>query len=161
MTQETKILSAKSLEALPQILLQDTAKRLGRMGIPGQVDLGLFGARPRLGHILDQLNVARAPLQTDHYAVGLYLFMPVDSLLALGERTIRLTEKERDILLALLKAPNHRIDRKAMLDQVWGYASDVETHTLETHIYRLRQKMEEDPAKPAILVTEGDGYRLV
>jgi DNA-binding response OmpR family regulator len=84
----------------------------------------------------------------------------MDLTLREGMRVLRLTEKERDILLALLEASGQRVERRDMLEKVWGYASGVETHTLETHVYRLRQKMEIDPAKPVIVLTDGDGYRL-
>ena len=53
------------------------------------------------------------------------------------------------------------MSRETLLGEVWGYNAGVNTHTLETHIYRLRQKMEKDPAAAAILVTEAGGYRLV
>ncbi len=92
--------------------------------------------------------------------IGLYQFDSAGLTLRDDLRLLRLTEKERDILLALLDAPGRRIDRREMLEKVWGYASGVETHTLETHIYRLRQKIETDPAKPVIVLTDGDGYRL-
>lgn len=77
-----------------------------------------------------------------------------------GNGEIRLTEKESAILLCLYKAGGGIVSRQAMLDEVWGYAQDVETHTLETHIYRLRQKIEKDPSNPEILKTEEDGYSL-
>ena len=73
---------------------------------------------------------------------------------------IHLTDKERDILIALYEADENKLDRQALLDRVWAYAPEVETHTLETHIYRLRQKIEDNPGKPTIFVTASDGYAL-
>lgn len=74
-----------------------------------------------------------------------------------GSEPIRLTEKET-LLLRILKNSNGRsVGRKELLEKVWDYADGVETHTLETHIYRLRQKIEADPAKPKIIITDDDG----
>lgn len=145
---------------LAQKLLHDTAKRLQR-GLPeGEIDLPSFGVRPRLGQILDRmLNTALVSHRVS-VSIGPYDFDAAALTLREGERVLRLTEKERDILLALLAVPGQRIDRAEMLGKVWGYASGVETHTLETHVYRLRQKIEMDPAKPMIVLTDGDGYRL-
>lgn len=72
---------------------------------------------------------------------------------------IRLTEKEVDVLL-YLRAHPEGVSRAALLENIWGYADGVETHTIETHIYRLRQKIEPDPANPSILVTNENGYAL-
>lgn len=77
-----------------------------------------------------------------------------------GEAPLRLTEKETAIL-ACLQAAGAAVSREALLEQVWSYVREVETHTLETHIYRLRQKIEEDPSSPKILITQGDGYSLL
>lgn len=74
---------------------------------------------------------------------------------------IKLTEKERDLIMALYLAPDHGLSREALLDQVWGYRPDLDTHTLETHIYRLRHKIEADPATPQIVLTIPNGYRLL
>lgn len=74
--------------------------------------------------------------------------------------TTRLTEKETAILAFLHANKNRTVARQELLDAVWGYAEGVETHTLETHIYRLRQKIEKDAANPEILLTEENGYRL-
>jgi DNA-binding response OmpR family regulator len=74
---------------------------------------------------------------------------------------VRLTEKETAILKYLYRSGERTITRDVLLSEVWGYNSGVTTHTLETHIYRLRQKIERDPSQAAILVTEAGGYKLV
>jgi DNA-binding response OmpR family regulator len=74
---------------------------------------------------------------------------------------VRLTEKETAILKYLYRAGAKVVNRETLLSEVWGYNSGVTTHTLETHVYRLRQKMERDPSAAVILVTEPGGYRLV
>ena len=75
-------------------------------------------------------------------------------------RKIRLTEKEAAILKYLYRAAGKPVPRQTLLNEVWGYNSAVTTHTLETHIYRLRQKIEPDPNDTRLLLTEGGGYRL-
>ena len=74
---------------------------------------------------------------------------------------VRLTEKETAILRYLYRAGQRPVSREVLLQEVWGYNSGVTTHTLETHIYRLRQKVERDASTPSILVTEGGGYKLI
>ena len=74
---------------------------------------------------------------------------------------IRLTEKETDILKYLIRAKNTNVKREVLLREVWGYNAGVTTHTLETHIYRLRQKIEHDPSQAKLLVTESGGYKIV
>jgi len=76
------------------------------------------------------------------------------------EKKVRLTEKETAILKYLFRAGGKVVPRQTLLNEVWGYNAGVTTHTLETHVYRLRQKIEADPSKAAILLTEPGGYRL-
>jgi DNA-binding response OmpR family regulator len=96
------------------------------------------------------------------FTIGPYTFRPSAKLLlnAKGGK-IRLTEKETAILRYLYRAGQKPVSRETLLQEVWGYNSGVTTHTLETHIYRLRQKVEQDAASPAILVTEAGGYKLM
>ncbi len=96
------------------------------------------------------------------FSVGPYTFRPSAKLLldAARNRKIRLTEKEAAILKYLYRANGRPVGRQILLNEVWGYNSAVTTHTLETHIYRLRQKIEPDPTNARLLVTEGGGYRL-
>src|SRR5882672_6176852 len=96
------------------------------------------------------------------FAIGHYTFRPGAKLLV-NERgsKVRLTEKETAILRYLYRSGDKPVSREVLLQEVWGYNSGVTTHTLETHIYRLRQKVERDAALPAILVTEAGGYKLV
>ena len=96
------------------------------------------------------------------FTVGPYTFKPSQKLL-LDQRggKIRLTEKEASIIKYLYRAEQKVITRDVLLEEVWGYNSGVTTHTLETHVYRLRQKIERDPSNAEILVTESGGYKLV
>jgi DNA-binding response OmpR family regulator len=96
------------------------------------------------------------------FTVGPYTFRPRSKLfLNPAGNKVRLTDKETSILRYLYRADLQAVSRETLLREVWGYNSGVTTHTLETHIYRLRQKIEEDAAVPVILVTESSGYRLV
>jgi DNA-binding response OmpR family regulator len=74
---------------------------------------------------------------------------------------VRLTDKETAVLRYLCRAGQRPVSRETLLQEVWGYNSGLTTHTLETHIYRLRQKIEKDAASPAILVTKAGSYTLV
>jgi len=95
------------------------------------------------------------------YRIGPYTFRPsAKVLLDATERKIRLTEKETNILKFLYRA-GETVPRETLLHEVWGYNPAVTTHTLETHIYRLRQKIETNPGQARILVTESGGYRLM
>jgi DNA-binding response OmpR family regulator len=96
------------------------------------------------------------------FTIGLYMFRPSAKLLLepARNRKIRLTDKEASILKFLYRAGSKPVPREVLLNEVWGYHSAVATHTLETHIYRLRQKIESDPSRPRLLLTEGGGYKL-
>ena len=96
------------------------------------------------------------------FTIGPYTFRPSSKILLNPKgNKVRLTEKETAILRYLYRAGQRPVSRETLLQEVWGYNSGVTTHTLETHIYRLRQKVERDAASPSILVTEAGGYKLV
>ena len=95
------------------------------------------------------------------FTLGPYTFKPSIKILVTADaKKIRLTEKETNILKFLYGAIEDVVPRDILLHEVWGYNAGVTTHTLETHIYRLRQKIEPDPSKASILITENGGYRL-
>ena len=95
------------------------------------------------------------------FKVGPYEFRPAMKLLVTDDdKKIRLTEKETNILKYLYRAGGKPVARDELLAEVWGYNAAVTTHTLETHIYRLRQKVEPDPAHARLLLTDAGGYRL-
>ncbi len=95
------------------------------------------------------------------YRIGPYTFRPSAKLLIdEASKKIRLTEKETNILKFLHRS-GETVPRETLLHEVWGYNPAVTTHTLETHIYRLRQKIEVDPSRARLLVTESGGYRLM
>jgi DNA-binding response OmpR family regulator len=120
----------------------------------------------RLGILLARLRAQlRQHEQSEDavFTVGPYSFRPAAKLLVHTEsqQKVRLTEKETAILKYLYRAGDKTVGRDQLLGEVWGYNAGVTTHTLETHVYRLRQKIEADPSNAEILVTEPGGYKLV
>jgi DNA-binding response OmpR family regulator len=96
------------------------------------------------------------------FTIGQYSFQPSAKILETNDgNKVRLTDKETSILKYLYRQGPKTITRDVLLKEVWGYNNRVTTHTLETHIYRLRQKIERDPSNARLLVTEDGGYRLV
>ena len=96
------------------------------------------------------------------FQLGPYTFKPAMKVLTTeDDRKVRLTEKETNILKFLYRSNDGVVPRDVLLHEVWGYNAGVTTHTLETHIYRLRQKIEPDPSNARLLVTESGGYRLM
>ena len=95
------------------------------------------------------------------FTIGPYEFRPAAKVLMDSKgKKVRLTEKETNILKYLYRAGAKPVSREELLTEVWGYNAGVTTHTLETHVYRLRQKIEPDPTVARILITEMGGYRL-
>jgi DNA-binding response OmpR family regulator len=123
-------------------------------------------AKPfRIGELLARLRAQMRIFENSEdatFSIGPYDFRPAAKQLldSAKNRKIRLTEKESAILKYLYRAGGRPVARQVLLNEVWGYNSAVTTHTLETHIYRLRQKIEPDPSNARLLLTEGGGYRL-
>jgi DNA-binding response OmpR family regulator len=120
----------------------------------------------RLGVLLARLRAHIRQHESSEdavFTIGPYTFQPGNKTLLDGEDggKIRLTEKETAILKFLLRANGEVVSRDTLLNDVWGYNAGVTTHTLETHVYRLRQKIEANPSNAELLVTEPGGYRLV
>lgn len=120
----------------------------------------------RLGVLLARLrSQLRQHEQSEDavFTIGPYTFMPSSKILVDEEtsKKVRLTEKETAILKYLYRSGDKVVGRDTLLGEVWGYNAGVTTHTLETHVYRLRQKIEREPSNAEILVTEPGGYRLV
>ena len=132
------------------------------------VDAGAndYVAKPfRIAELLARLRAQLRIFENSEdavFTIGPYVFRPSAKLLQEPPRNrrIRLTEKEAAILKFLYRAGTRPVARQVLLNEVWGYNAAVTTHTLETHIYRLRQKIEPDPTNACLLVTEGGGYRL-
>ncbi len=129
--------------------------------IPAQSDQ-IFDSKIRIGQIIDKITTIKAlHEQNKTLIIGPYtLHCARDLLETQNGKAIRLTDTEKRLLCVLHAQNGEALNRDALLEQVWGYRSDLETHTLETHIYRLRQKMESDPSNPALLMTTAEGYAL-
>jgi DNA-binding response OmpR family regulator len=119
----------------------------------------------RLGVLLARLraHISQSDRSDDvMLSIGPYRFQPSNKILVreIDQCKFYLTDKETAILKFLHKAKNKAVCREVLLDKVWGYNANVTTHTLETHVYRLRQKIEPDPSNVTIIITEPGGYRL-
>jgi len=113
-----------------------------------------------LAHIRAQLR-SHEQSEDAVFHIGPYEFRPAGKMLLDPKgKKIRLTDKETNILKYLYRAGGKVVSREELLTEVWGYNAGVTTHTLETHVYRLRQKIEPDPASARLLLTEAGGYRL-
>jgi Response regulators consisting of a CheY-like receiver domain and a winged-helix DNA-binding domain len=96
------------------------------------------------------------------YNIGMYKFNPnLKELENSRNSKIKLTEKETSILECLYLSGNNFLPREILLKKVWGYSSQVSTHTLETHIYRIRQKIEKDGGPKNFIINDLGGYKLI
>ena len=118
----------------------------------------------RINHLNKKISTILAKISTSHevtHKIGPFIFLPLKKILMLGETIkVELTEKEVAILKCLINSGEESVDRDTLLKQVWNYSPDVTTHTLETHIYRLRQKLEIDSSIPRLIISKDGGFTI-
>lgn len=125
-----------------------------------------YVAKPfRLGVLLARVRAQHRQFKLSDdviFPIGPYSFRPSTKILTdtATEKKIRLTERETTLLKYLYRIGDRPAPRQALMDEVWGCNARVQSHTIESHIYRIRQKIELNPADAQILVTEPEGYRL-
>jgi DNA-binding response OmpR family regulator len=171
--------------ALPDMDGRDVCRLIRRKGIhtpvimitglDGEADaiLGLdsgandYVTKPfRLGVLLARLraHMRQHDLSEDAaFSVGPYTFKPSAKQLHHNamSKDISLSDKESAILKHLYRAGDAAVSCDTLYNEIWDHAATLHTHTLQTHIYRLRQKIEDNPSHPEIIVSEHGGYRLV
>ena len=184
-----KITKEKKIFDLILVNIQNNAYRVGeirkikdhfvRVGLIALVpkDYHFEGVLPKLDHYNEILskpikvsdllasisrNVTLKKHDDQDLKIANYFFRPDEKLLIDIETKdrIRLTEKETDILRQLHRADQNELSRRELLRDIWGYKEGILSHTLETHIYRLRKKIEKNPSDATILITTESGYRL-
>lgn len=147
-------LSSEELERLPGSDILQKPVRLGAL-----LDRIVFHQKKiRDKEIPSLLRIG--PYELDWKTSSLIRKKPQKNRHLADQNTLKLTEKETEILKLLFMSDEKTLSKEELLREVWQYAQNVETHTLETHIYRLRQKIEEDAAQPKILLTSEKGYTL-
>ena len=128
----------------------------------------IFTTPVRIGSLTESIkNFINRQMSHEEMAaimIGDMELNPKTTQLIKGETSVRLTEKEMDILLYIHKSIDASdedfVSKECLLNEVWGYAQNVETHTLETHIYRLRQKLKSYLNLHDFLMTNETGYYL-
>jgi DNA-binding response OmpR family regulator len=155
----------KQGHAMPIIMLTGAA---GESDVVSGLDAGAndylakpFRAKELIARLQTQLRLFESS-ENAVFTIGPYTFRPAAKSLVGADKKqrIHLTAKEADIIKYLYRHPDRVVSRQVLLDEVWGYNAGVTTHTLETHVYRLRQKIETDPTNCRLLLTEPGGYRL-
>ena len=124
-----------------------------------------FIERPfRIHHLNRKISTILAKISNSNelmHKIGPFIFFPLKKALMLGKKTkVELTEKEVAILKCLINSGEESVDRDTLLKQVWNYSPEVTTHTLETHIYRLRQKLEIDASIPRLIISKDGGFTI-
>ena len=118
----------------------------------------------RINHLNKKISTILAKISNSHevtYKIGPFIFLPLKKILVLGEKIkVELTEKEVAILKCLISSSGEAVDKDTLLKQVWNYSPNVTTHTLETHIYRLRQKLEIDSSIPRLIISKDGGFTI-
>ena len=118
----------------------------------------------KIQHLNKKISIILAKISNSNemtHKIGPFMFFPQKKVIMLGDKTkVELTEKEVDILKCLISSGEEIVDKDKLLKQVWNYSSDVTTHTLETHIYRLRQKLEIDSSIPRLIISKGGGFTI-
>jgi len=120
-------------------------------------------ARPfRFARLLARLRAPPRAEPERAVAIGAYRYRPGAFELAdAAGRRAPLTEKEAEILTRLAAARGAIVTKDVLLREVWGYHPTVTTRTLETHVSRLRRKIETNATDGRLLLTEKNGYRLI
>lgn len=131
---------------------------------PATPRLGIeTGRTQRLGTILRRCRqmMDSPAFYIDDMQIGDALFQPQEKAISAAQNTAALTDKEVDILLYLARHAGNTLRREDLLHRVWRYQSGVDTHTLETHVYRLRQKLVALGGFENLLATDDDGgYKI-
>lgn len=145
----------------PIVLLEKNVEGLGENG-----ELVFLVEKPfRLNEFLNNLRscINKFENSSDAYLTfNNYELHPLakEILNLRNNELIKLTEKEVAVIKYLYKAKDKIVSKTDLLQDVWDYNAEVSTHTIETHIYRLRQKVEHDDVDAQLIITENGGYKL-
>ena len=155
----------KEAEITNVVLFITEAETSGASSFEENIENHYFIEKPlKIKHLIKKISTILAKISNSNeitHEIGPFVFFPLRKVIMLGEETkVELTEKEVDILKCLISSDEETVDRDVLLQQVWNYSSDVTTHTLETHIYRLRQKLEIDTSIPRLIISKGGGFKI-
>ena len=151
---------------IPNIVLFMIGPQISETSFFGEItEKHYFIERPfRIRHLNKKISTILAKISNSGevtHEIGPFIFLPLKKILMLGEKTkVELTEKEVAILQCLISSGDEVVNRDMLLKRVWNYSPDVTTHTLETHIYRLRQKLEINASIPRLIISKDGGFTI-
>ena len=155
----------KEAQIMSVVLFMIESETSGTSSFEQSTEKHYFIEKPfRIQHLNKKISTTLAKISNSNevtYKIGPFTFFPLKKVIILNDKTrTDLTDKEVDILKCLISSGEEAVDRDKLLKQVWNYSSDVTTHTLETHIYRLRQKLETDPSIPRLIISKGGSFTI-
>jgi hypothetical protein len=152
-------IDVRVFDAPEKIKILETQLIITTEPLPEKMSVPILVVDQKPVRLQELLEKIQNQLAKEEFALGDALFSVQQKTIVNGKKTISLTDKETQLLLLLLKNKAGAA-KDVLLKEVWGVSNELESHTLETHVYRLRAKLKEAGVRATIEASPGI-YRLI